>query len=412
MFDVAEIKGHRRTYIGSLPGKLVQMFKTLGAVNPLMMIDEIDKLGRGGMQGDPGAALLELLDPSQNANFVDHYLDLPVDASQVLFICTANSLSSIRGPLLDRLEVIEVPGYDNVEKIQIAKKYLEPKLRQEMALKEDQFPGLTDNALHTLAQNYSREAGVRNLSKLMEKIYRRVALDIVKSDGQPVPAVSENDLEKYVGQPKYRSDRLFGDITPPGVVMGLAYDGEGGRALYVECTSTRNYKRAKKPSEGEETASSAAADHPRGSISSTGNLGETMKESVALAYSNAKRECDTDFFDYNEVKLHVPFGGVPKDGPSAGITLTCSLLSLAWNLPIDPTLAMTGEISLTGMVLPVGGIKEKVLASRRSGIKTLVLPEGNRKDWDELPDHLKEGTQIHFVKHVKDVLKAVFPTKF
>jgi Lon-like ATP-dependent protease len=420
MFDVAEIKGHRRTYIGSLPGKLVQMFKSLGAVNPLMMIDEIDKLGRGGMQGDPSAALLELLDPSQNSAFVDHYLDLPVDASQVLFICTANSLSSIRGPLLDRLEVIEVPGYDNVEKIEIAKKYLEPKMRQEMGLTAERFAGLSESALHALAQSYSREAGVRNLGKLMEKIYRRVALDIVKNE-EAIPQITDKDLEKYVGQPKYRSDRLFGDVTPPGVVMGLAYDGEGGRALYVESTSTRNYKRSKKPSttspaEGgvtnENDTSNPSVDHPRGSISSTGNLGETMRESVALAYSNAKRECDTDFFDYNEIKLHVPFGGVPKDGPSAGITLTTSLLSLAWSLPIDPELAMTGEISLTGIVLPVGGIKEKVLASRRSGVKTLILPEGNRKDWEELPAHLRDGMQIHHVKRLKDVLKVVFPSKF
>jgi len=416
MFDVAEIKGHRRTYIGSMPGKLVQMFKSLGTVNPLMMIDEIDKLGRGGLQGDPGAALLELLDPSQNSAFVDHYLDLPVDASQVLFLCTANSLSSIRGPLLDRLEVIEVPGYDNVEKIEIAKKYLEPKLRSEMGLTAEKFAGLSEDALHALAQNYSREAGVRNLSKLMEKIYRRVALDIVKTE-QAIPPVADKDLEKYVGQPKYRSDRLFGDVTPPGVVMGLAYDGEGGRALYVESTSTRNYRRAKKSSDAgsavEDTAQSSASEaQPRGSISSTGNLGETMKESVALAYTNAKRECDTDYFDYNEIKLHVPFGGVPKDGPSAGITLTCSLLSLAWALPIDPALAMTGEISLTGIVLPVGGIKEKVLASRRSGVKTLIMPEGNRKDWEELPAHLRDGIQINFAKHLKDVLKVVFPSKY
>jgi endopeptidase La len=420
MFDVAEIKGHRRTYIGSLPGKLVQMFKSLGAVNPLMMIDEIDKLGRGGMQGDPSAALLELLDPSQNSAFVDHYLDLPVDASQVLFICTANSLSSIRGPLLDRLEVIEVPGYDNVEKIEIAKKYLEPKMRQEMGLTAEKFAGLSESALHDLAQSYSREAGVRNLGKLMEKIYRRVALDIVKSE-EVISQITDKDLEKYVGQPKYRSDRLFGDVTPPGVVMGLAYDGEGGRALYVESTSTRNYKRSKKPTttspaEGgvtnENDTSNPSVDHPRGSISSTGNLGETIRESVALAYSNAKRESDTDFFDYNEIKLHVPFGGVPKDGPSAGITLTTSLLSLAWSLPIDPELAMTGEISLTGIVLPVGGIKEKVLASRRSGVKTLILPEGNRKDWEELPAHLRDGMQIHHVKRLKDVLKVVFPSKF
>jgi len=411
MFDVAEIKGHRRTYIGSLPGKLVQMFKSTGAVNPLMMIDEIDKLGRGGMQGDPSAALLELLDPSQNSAFVDHYLDVPMDASQVLFLCTANSLNSIRGPLLDRLEVIEVPGYDNVEKIEIARKYLEPKLRQETGLSTTQFSGLSEAALHALAQSYSREAGVRNLSKLMEKIYRRVALDIVRNE-KDVPAVSEKDLEKYVGQPKYRNDRLFGEKTPPGVVMGLAFDGEGGRALYVECTSVRSFRKAKK-SATENTKDEDAlksGEVGRGSISSTGNLGETMRESVSLAYNNARRECSSDFFDLNEVKLHVPFGGVPKDGPSAGITLTVSLLSLAWNLPVDPTVAMTGEISLTGIVLPVGGIKEKVLASRRSGVKNLLLPEGNVKDWEELPTHLKDGIQVHFVNNIKDVIKVVFPT--
>mmetsp|Transcript_11028 Transcript_11028/g.21550 ORF Transcript_11028/g.21550 Transcript_11028/m.21550 type:complete len:1097 (+) Transcript_11028:608-3898(+) len=454
--DVSEIKGHRRTYIGSMPGKLVQCLKSAGVSNPVVLIDEIDKLGQGGMRGDPSSAMLELLDPAQNNAFMDHYLDVPIDLSKVLFVCTANELDTIPGPLLDRMEVLRLSGYDLPEKVQIAKRYLEPRARRDsgLALPEDETVfetvdepsevsedlkknptrvksvtvpkdlGLDDSAIESLARWYCRESGVRKLEQHIERIYRKVSLELLQEQAKaskpdaPAPreswVIHDKDLEKYVGKRKFQSDKLYGSIPPPGVVMGLAWSSVGGSALYIESTAIRQPKK-KEQNESTEPASpksSGGLGSPF-SVHSTGQLGDVMQESVRLAQTNAKfflQEVDpgNEFFESNQIHLHVPEGATPKDGPSAGVTMTTALLSLALQRPVKTDLAMTGEISLIGRVLPVGGIKEKVIAARRSGVTTIVVPDGNRKDVDELPDYLREGIDFHFAKEYNDVYKVAF----
>jgi Lon-like ATP-dependent protease len=557
--DVAEIKGHRRTYIGAMPGKLIQCMKSTGVSNPLVLIDEIDKIGVGrGYSGDPSSALLEMLDPNQNGTFMDHYLDTPVDASKVLFICTANTLDTIPGPLLDRMEIIRLSGYDAPEKRAIARQYLDPKTRTEMGLEKESKHTphsleLTDSALEELIRWYAREAGVRNLEKLIGKIYRKVAIEIVRAredkiaeltkEGKwPLPSavpvaetgaadepvakdesaspaltsvgstadaeksadaaspppgaagvtsasdaaaqadaarndeverlrnkreaepvievenpkwsITADNLEHYVGKPPFTSDRLY-DITPPGVIMGLAWTSMGGSALYIEVVSPYtkalpSRKAAAQPRDGDvivnalidkkgdgEDASKDEHKAPPqpteanptlptgGHIRLTGKMGDVMQESAQISYTVARRfvkslqgQSDNDYLDTMPLHMHVPEGATPKDGPSAGVTMVTALLSVALNRqgvccmitfsavcvdihgsscrPARPDLAMTGEITLTGKVLPVGGIKEKIMAARRSHVNCVVLPNANKKDWDELPDHLKEGVEIHF----------------
>ncbi|GBG27417.1 Lon protease-like, mitochondrial [Hondaea fermentalgiana] len=464
--DVSEIKGHRRTYIGSMPGKLVQCLKTAGVSNPVVLIDEIDKLGSSGFRGDPSSAMLELLDPAQNNAFMDHYLDVPIDLSKVLFVCTANDLSTIPGPLLDRMEVLRLSGYDLPEKVQIAKRYLEPRARREsgLALPEDdkvvktveeleepsedmkknptrassiEIPkdlGLADSAVESLARWYCREAGVRNLEQHIERIYRKISLELlmeqakVKDDLNKVDAdaekdadkesaprtswvITDEDLEKYVGKRKFDSDKLYGSVPPAGVVMGLAWSSVGGSALYIESTCIRQPPRKEETTEDGKTP--ARGPGSPFSVHSTGQLGDVMQESVRLAQTNAKHFLQevspgSDFFEANQIHLHVPEGATPKDGPSAGVTMTTALLSLALGKSVKADLAMTGEISLIGRVLPVGGIKEKVIAARRAGVDTIVVPDGNRKDVDELPDYLREGIDFHFAKEYKDVYRVAF----
>eukprot|EP00891_Asterochloris_glomerata_P009190 jgi/Astpho2/9190/e_gw1.00137.52.1_t len=394
--DVAEIKGHRRTYVGAMPGKMAQCLKTTGTANPLVLIDEIDKLGRG-YQGDPASALLELLDPEQNGGFVDHYLDVPIDLSKVLFMCTANVLDTIPGPLLDRMEVIRISGYIASEKVNIARQYLEPQARQATGVPAEAVT-ITDPAMKTLISEYAREAGVRNLKKLLEKAYRKVALKLgprMADPSQPIPHVDieEGALKDYVGQPPFTSDRIY-DVTPVGVVMGLAWTAMGGNSLYIEAASVE---------EGD----------GKGGLRTTGQLGDVMKESASIAHTFARAflarvDPHSSYFARHSLHVHVPAGGTPKDGPSAGCTIITALLSLAMNKPVRPDLAMTGEVSLTGRILPIGGVKEKLLAARRSDVKTVLFPEDNRKDYDELKDDVKEGIQAEFMKTYDDVYWHAF----
>lgn len=431
--DVSEIKGHRRTYVGSMPGKMVQCLKTTGTMNPLVLIDEIDKLGMG-YRGDPAAALLELLDPNQNNTFMDHFMDAPIDMSKVLFMCTANDLENIPAPLLDRMEVVRLSGYDVPEKIKIADQYLVPKALRESGLLTDvpksddekqetpvpiseqnipQSLSIDQSAIDKLVRWYCREAGVRNLNKYIEKISRKLALQVVaEEEGAELReeskrksntwVVSEDNLEEYVGKPIFTSDRLYDkDPLPHGIVMGLAWTSMGGSALYIETQAIRRGR----DSEGK----------PRGggTLKVTGQLGKVMEESTQIAYTVARaRLADIDpkssYFDNYDIHMHVPEGATPKDGPSAGITMTTAMLSLALDKPVRNDLAMTGEISLTGKVLPVGGIKEKIMAARRAGIKCVILPAQNKRDYDEMPDYLKEGLEIFFAEDYATVFDVAF----
>ena len=409
--DVAEIKGHRRTYVGAMPGKLVQCLKTTGVSNPVVLIDEIDKLGRG-YQGDPASALLELLDPEQNGAFVDHYLDVPIDLSKVLFVCTANVLDTIPGPLLDRMEVIRLSGYIADEKVAIARKYLEPAARTSSGVPPDAAV-LTDAAVEALIEQYCREAGVRNLQKHLEKIYRKVALRVVRATpgggeatGEAPPPAAEPvqpatvtppvvvttvdapDLNSYVGAPPFPTDKLY-DTPPVGVVTGLAWTAMGGSTLYVECSPV-------------ETGPGKAG------LKATGQLGDVMKESAEIAHTFARgfllrRSPGNSFLEDTRLHVHVPAGATPKDGPSAGCTLVTALLSAALGVAVKPHLAMTGEVTLTGRVLPVGGIKEKAIAAKRAGVHDIILPAANRRDFEEVPPEVQAGVRVHYVDTYQQV---------
>ncbi|SFH23116.1 ATP-dependent Lon protease [Modicisalibacter xianhensis] len=386
MRDEAEIKGHRRTYIGAMPGKLVQALKEVDVENPVIMLDEIDKMGQS-FQGDPASALLEVLDPEQNSDFLDHYLDVRLDLSKVLFVCTANQPDTIPGALFDRMEQIRLSGYIAEEKMAIAKDHLWPKL-----LKRDNIPkkciNLTDAALRQVIEGYAREAGVRQLEKQLHRIVRKAAVKLLESEQKSIK-VSVNNLEEYLGAPLFRKDKALKGV---GVVTGLAWTSMGGATLPIEATKVHALTRG---------------------LKLTGKLGEVMQESANIAYSYtlghlAEYGADADFFNEAFIHLHVPEGATPKDGPSAGVTMTTALISLARHQAIDRPLAMTGEVTLTGQVLPVGGIREKVIAARRSDIFEVILPEANRRDYEELPDYLKEGVTVHFAQHYKDVAKIVF----
>ena len=420
--DVAEIKGHRRTYVGALPGRIIQALKKCQTENPLILIDEVDKIGRGH-QGDPSSALLELLDPEQNNSFLDHYMDVPVDLSKVLFVCTANMTDTIPRPLLDRMEMIELSGYVADEKMAIAERYLAPAAKELSGLK-DVDVSLNKQAIEELIKSYCRESGVRNLKKQIEKVYRKSALNIIQDLGEDVfsedkaltdegkkaqeearkdesdvkdtpetiekettvnPRISlkvpdtvhveidRSNLKNYVGPPIFTSDRLY-ETTPPGVAMGLAWTSMGGAALYVESILENALSHSSRPG-----------------LAQTGNLKAVMKESTVIAYSFAKGLLarlypENKFFEKAKVHLHCPEGAVQKDGPSAGITMATSLLSLALDRTLDPTLAMTGELTVTGKVLRIGGLREKTVAARRAGAKAIVFPRDNWGDWLELPE--------------------------
>jgi len=386
MRDEAEIKGHRRTYIGAMPGKLVQALKEVETQNPVIMLDEIDKIG-SSYQGDPASALLETLDPEQNVEFLDHYLDLRLDLSKVLFVCTANQLDTIPGPLLDRMDVIRLSGYIAEEKVAIAKAHLWPKLLKRVNLKASQL-SITDAALRRLVEGYAREAGVRNLEKMLHRIVRKAVVKLLEKEAESI-RIGVDDLVAYLGQPMFRPEKTLKGV---GVVTGLAWTAMGGATLPVEASLIHSANRGFKL---------------------TGQLGDVMKESAEIAYSFVSSHLkqykgNPEFFDKAFVHLHVPEGATPKDGPSAGITMATALLSLARNQAPKANVAMTGELTLTGHIFPVGGIREKIIAARRSKIYEVLLPEANRRDYDELPDYIREGMTVHFVSHFNEAQKILF----
>jgi ATP-dependent Lon protease len=386
MRDEAEIKGHRRTYIGAMPGKFVQALKQVKVANPVIMLDEIDKIG-ASYQGDPASALLEALDPEQNAEFLDHYLDLRVDLSKVLFVCTANQLDTIPAPLLDRMEVIRLAGYIAEEKLVIAKNHLWPRQLERAGVKPVRLR-IADAALRHVIDGYAREAGVRNLEKRLAALVRKSVVKLLDDPAARL-RIGRAEVEQMLGAPVFTKEKPLRGV---GVVTGLAWTALGGATLPVEATRVHTLTRGFKL---------------------TGKLGEVMRESAEIAYSYAMSHlvrygADPQFFDESFVHLHVPEGATPKDGPSAGVTMATALISLARGKAPTRALAMTGELTLTGQVLAVGGIREKVIAARRVGIGELVLPEANRKDFTELPAYLREGLEVHFAKRYDDVFRVVF----
>lgn len=392
MRDEAEIKGHRRTYIGAMPGKMIQALKTCETMNPVIMLDEVDKMG-ASYHGDPASALLEVLDPEQNKTFLDHYLDVPCDLSNVLFIVTANVLDTIPEPLKDRMEILRLSGYIQAEKIEIATKYLIPRNRKAMGMMTGDV-SFTKGAIAEIINGYARESGVRTLENNIKKIMRKVALKIAEEPKRKKGGftITEKNLVEYLGKPIFTSDRYY-DVNPVGVTTGLAWTSMGGATLYIETV--------KYPAEKTE-------------MKLTGQAGDVMKESAQIAWtyvqSNVQRYArEIPFFEKSQIHVHIPEGATPKDGPSAGITMVTSLLSLLLNKPVRDKLGMTGELTLTGRVLPIGGLKEKLIAARRSGLNVLIFPKENFRDFDELPEFLKKGLEVHFVTHYDEVFKIAFP---
>lgn len=400
MRDEAEVKGHRRTYIGAMPGKLIQALKTCQTMNPVIMIDEVDKIG-SGHQGDPASALLEALDPEQNTQFLDHYLDVRCDLSNILFITTANVLDTIPEPLQDRMDILRLSGYIMDEKIEIAKRYLIPRNRKSMGIKANQI-AFADTSLRALINGYAREAGVRSLEHNLKKIMRKVAVLIIDESSKRKKKNTEikqyrlttRNLKDFLGKPMFTSDRIY-EQTPIGVCTGLAWTALGGAILYIEAIKIPDEKTA---------------------LKLTGQAGDVMKESAQIAWSfvhsmMSRYAPGCTFFEKNEVHLHFPEGATPKDGPSAGISIVTALLSLLLNTPIKDDLAMTGEITLTGLILGIGGVKEKVVAARRSELKTLIFPKENERDVEELSNYIKEGLEFHFVTHYDEIFPIAFSSK-
>ncbi len=387
MRDEAEIKGHRRTYIGAMPGKILQAMTRAGTKNPVIMLDEIDKLGQD-WRGDPSSAMLEVLDPEQNNSFLDHYIDVPFDLSQVFFICTANVKEHIPRPLLDRMEVVDIPGYIDHEKVEIARRHLLAKQRHENGLSSKEI-SVSKAALGKMIREYTMEAGVRNLERTIAAVCRKVAAGVASGEKRTV-RVSERNLQKYLGPARFKKDRAA-RIEKPGVALGLAWTPVGGDTLLIESTRMDG----------------------SGKLKLTGKLGEVMSESAHLAMSyikaNADRfELDLDKLKEEDIHIHFPAGAIPKDGPSAGITITTALVSLLSGRCVNPTVAMTGEITLTGKVLPVGGIREKVLSAHRHGLKKVILPADNLQDLDEVPPAVRKEMEFHPVEYFEQVADLGF----
>ena len=388
MHDEAELRGHRRTYIGAMPGRLIQAMRRAGARNPVIMLDEIDKLGRD-YRGDPASALLEVLDPEQNNTFRDNYLDLAFDLSKVLFVTTANTLDTIPSALLDRMEVLRLSGYTEEEKAQIAQRYLIPRQLKETGVEEGKVT-LTNEALTSLIRSYTREAGLRRLERAIGKIFRKSALKFAEGRTEPL-VIEEMDLIELLGPQPFTMEQARKD-SPAGVAAGLAWTETGGAVLYIEATMLPDGK----------------------GLTLTGQLGEVMQESAKTAqsylWSHAKDfGIDVKRFSDTGVHVHVPAGAIPKDGPSAGVTMAAALASLYTGLPVRMDTAMTGEITLAGLVLPIGGLKEKVLAARRAGIKRIVLPKANEKDLRNVPEEVRPEMEFVFASHIHDVLEALIP---
>ncbi len=382
--DEAEIRGHRRTYVGALPGRILQGLRRAGSNNPIFMMDEIDKVG-SDFRGDPSSALLEVLDPEQNNAFSDHYLDVSFDLSKVMFICTANVLHTIPSALLDRMEVIQLLGYTEDEKVKIAQRYLVPRQRQENGITAKQI-NFTVGAIRKIIAGYTREAGLRNLEREIAAVCRGVATKIAEGKVKKA-TIKMDDLTDYLGPVKFTSEAKA-RMTTPGVAMGLAWTPVGGDLLFIEATSMKGKK----------------------GLTLTGQLGDVMKESAIAAMSfirsHAKKlKLDEDFYNHSDIHVHVPAGAIPKDGPSAGVTILTALVSLLTQKKIRKDLAMTGEITLRGQVLPVGGIKEKMLAAHRAGIKTVIMPKDNEKDLVDLPEKVRKDITFHFVDKMMDVIQ-------
>jgi len=386
--DEAEIRGHRRTYIGALPGRIIQSLKKAGTNNPVFMLDEIDKLGMD-FRGDPSSALLEVLDPEQNNTFADHYLEVDFDLRNVMFIATANYQDPIPPALKDRMEIIDFSGYILDEKVQIAKKHLIPKQMEENALTTKDV-SLDDVGIKELINSYTREAGVRNLEREIANVFRKVARDKVEKNSKKV-RVSKKKVTEYLGAPRFYSD-LAERTTKPGVVTGLAWTAAGGDILFIEASKMKG----------------------KGILTLTGQLGDVMKESATAAMTYVRSHTDildfeNDFNEKTDIHVHVPAGAIPKDGPSAGVGMFTSIVSLLSGKPVKSKVAMTGEITLRGNVLPIGGVKEKVTAAHRSGIKTIILPDHNRKDLEDIPEHIKKDLEFHFAKEMMDVIDVAIP---
>src|SRR5580700_8433302 len=388
LHDEAELRGHRRTYIGALPGRVIQAMRRAGANNPVLMLDEVDKLGHD-FRGDPAHALLEILDPAQNSTFRDNYLDLPFDLSKVLFITTANALDTIPRPLLDRMELLRLSGYSEEEKSQIAVRYLLPRQLNETGLTAEQCV-LPDETVRKIISGYTREAGLRRLERAIGSVTRKVALKFAEGSTGPF-TVTLPELETMLGPEPFNQEEARRDL-PAGVATGLAWTETGGDVLYIEGTLLPDGK----------------------GLTLTGQLGEVMQESTKAAQSYiwshaADFDIEPAVFKNSGVHVHVPAGAIPKDGPSAGVTMATALASLYTKLPARSDIAMTGEITLTGLVLPIGGVKEKVLAARRAGIRTVILPKGNQKDLRDLPEHVRDEMKFIFAERVEDVLRAAVP---
>ena len=388
--DEAEIRGHRRTYIGSMPGKLVQKMSKVGVKNPLFLFDEIDKMGMDH-RGDPASALLEVLDPEQNSTFADHYLEVDYDLSDVMFVCTSNSMD-MPGPLLDRMEVIRIPGYTEDEKVNIAKRYLLPKQVKQNGLKDNEF-SLSDERLKDIIRHYTREAGVRGLEREIAKLCRRVVKANILESNQTTREISEELLQEYLGVHKFRYG-LAGAQNEVGQVTGLAWTSVGGELLTLE----------------------SAATPGKGRIVKTGSLGDVMQESIQAALTvvrsrSAGMGIAQDYFEKHDLHVHVPEGATPKDGPSAGIGMATALVSVMTGIPVRADVAMTGEITLRGKVLAIGGLKEKLLAAHRGGIKTVVIPKENEKDLRDIPENIKADLKIVAVDWIDEVLDLALEQK-